>query len=96
MVFHARHLVRLVARSWMMVHDLDHHDPLLLPEHLSRVIAITGEADMAEIQEKSSRLLAELPDLGQVEINSRILNLQADILEAYRLSRHLLRDLVRH
>lgn len=96
MVFHARHLVRLVARSWMMVHDLELNDILMLPEHLSRVIAITREAEMAEIQEKSSQLLEELPDLDQVEINSRILQLQADILEVYRLSRHRLCDLGRH
>ena len=82
-VSHARHLVRLVARSWMMVQDLEHRDPTLLPGHLSRIMVITDEADMQPLRKVTGQLLAELSDLGQVEIHGRTMQLHADIMASY-------------
>ncbi len=95
-VSHSRHQVRLVARSWMMIQDLEYRDPTLLPEHLSRIMVITEEADMRVILKATGRLLVELPELGQVEIHRRIMQLHADIMASYHDSRRRLRAPMRH
>ena len=87
LVFHARHWVRLVARSRLMIHDLEYHDPAMLSQHLFRIRTIADEACMGDMREASGQLLAQLPDLGQVDIYRRVMQLHDDIMMAYIDSR---------
>ncbi|WP_030073448.1 hypothetical protein [Halomonas alkaliantarctica] len=95
-VFHARHLVSLMARAELMIYDLNHQESTLLDIHLMRIRTIASEAGIPAIHDAVDQLIAQLPYGCPHETQRWVSKLHHTILDTYLASQHRLRSLNYH